>query len=149
SQFFVCLQNVGLPKNYTIFGEVTAGMDVVDKIAAVETKANRSGEQSTPVQTVKVTKVTISETSAAVRKSVLRFMRIASQVASYSRSSLIQCCSRRVTSEPDWRASEILRSPSSSRRTRESRSLARVAGIEVRAEEVMGLSEIAVVDRQS
>jgi cyclophilin family peptidyl-prolyl cis-trans isomerase len=62
SQFFVCLQNVGLPKNYTIFGEVTAGMDVVDKIAAVETKANRSGEQSTPVQTIKVTKVTISET---------------------------------------------------------------------------------------
>ena len=62
SQFFVCLQNVGLPKNYTIFGEVTAGMDVVDKIAAVETKANRSGEQSTRVQTIKVAKVTISET---------------------------------------------------------------------------------------
>jgi len=61
SQFFVCLQNVGLPKAYTIFGEVTKGMDVVDKIAAVETKSGGSGEKSTPVEKVVVTKVTIAE----------------------------------------------------------------------------------------
>lgn len=61
SQFFVCLDNVGLPPNYTIFGEVTKGMDTVDKIAAVETQANSSGEKSTPVKPVNVTSVTIAE----------------------------------------------------------------------------------------
>lgn len=32
SQFFVMLADYPLPKNYSIFGEVTAGMDVVDAI---------------------------------------------------------------------------------------------------------------------
>ncbi len=36
SQFFICLQDVQLPPNYTIFGKVESGMDVVDKIGAVE-----------------------------------------------------------------------------------------------------------------
>lgn len=61
SQFFVCLQKVGLPSAYTIFGEVTSGMDVVDKIAAVETRNSGSGEKSTPVEPVTVSKVTIAE----------------------------------------------------------------------------------------
>jgi cyclophilin family peptidyl-prolyl cis-trans isomerase len=37
SQFFICLDNVRLPHSYTIFGEVTAGMEAVDSIAAVPT----------------------------------------------------------------------------------------------------------------
>ena len=36
SQFFIVLNDVPMPKNYTIFGKVTKGMDVVDSIAAVE-----------------------------------------------------------------------------------------------------------------
>ena len=36
SQFFVCLADVGLPHGYTIFGKVTKGMDIVEKIGAVE-----------------------------------------------------------------------------------------------------------------
>jgi cyclophilin family peptidyl-prolyl cis-trans isomerase len=37
SQFFIVLKDASwLPKNYTIFGRVTKGMDVVDSIAAVE-----------------------------------------------------------------------------------------------------------------
>jgi cyclophilin family peptidyl-prolyl cis-trans isomerase len=32
SQFFVMLADTPLPPNYTIFGEVTSGMDVVDQI---------------------------------------------------------------------------------------------------------------------
>jgi cyclophilin family peptidyl-prolyl cis-trans isomerase len=37
SQFFIVLNDAPwLPKNYTIFGRVTKGMDVVDSIAAVE-----------------------------------------------------------------------------------------------------------------
>lgn len=33
SQFFIMLDDVALPKSYSIFGEVTSGMDVVDQIA--------------------------------------------------------------------------------------------------------------------
>jgi cyclophilin family peptidyl-prolyl cis-trans isomerase len=42
SQFFICLADLGgrLPKNYTIFGRVTKGLDVVDAIAAGPTGAN-------------------------------------------------------------------------------------------------------------
>ena len=34
SQFFIMHKDYGLPKSYTIFGQVTKGMDVVDKIAS-------------------------------------------------------------------------------------------------------------------
>ncbi|MGI6103059.1 MAG: peptidylprolyl isomerase [Patescibacteria group bacterium] len=37
SQFFIMLQDNPLPPNYTIFGEVTAGMDVVDQIRIGDT----------------------------------------------------------------------------------------------------------------
>lgn len=37
SQFFICLQDVQLPHSYTIFGKVTKGLDVVDKIGKVPT----------------------------------------------------------------------------------------------------------------
>jgi cyclophilin family peptidyl-prolyl cis-trans isomerase/cbb3-type cytochrome oxidase subunit 3 len=34
SQFFICLEDLpSLPKNYSLFGQVTSGMDVVQKIA--------------------------------------------------------------------------------------------------------------------
>ncbi|MEX2369133.1 MAG: peptidylprolyl isomerase [Candidatus Paceibacterota bacterium] len=40
SQFFIMHQDYQLPYNYTIFGYVTAGMEVVDEIATVETDAS-------------------------------------------------------------------------------------------------------------
>ena len=63
SQFFVVLDNLTgkLPKNYTLFGKVTDGMDVVDTLGKVETKVGRSGEKSTPVEPVTIEKVTITE----------------------------------------------------------------------------------------
>jgi cyclophilin family peptidyl-prolyl cis-trans isomerase len=62
SQYFVCLQDIQLPKNYTIFGEVTKGMDVVDSIASVRTeRAPGATEQSRPVEPVEVSSVTIAE----------------------------------------------------------------------------------------
>ena len=53
SQFFIMHQTYPLPPNYTIFGRVTEGMDVVDKIAAAPT----GGSQNRPVTPVKMTRV--------------------------------------------------------------------------------------------
>ena len=63
SQFFIVLDDLRgkLPKNYTIFGRVTEGMDVVDAIAKTPTRTGRSGENSTPTEPVTLEKVTISE----------------------------------------------------------------------------------------
>ena len=63
SQFFITLANLTgrLPKNYTIFGQVTAGMDVVEKIGGVPVVAGRSGELSTPTVDVQILTVKIDE----------------------------------------------------------------------------------------
>jgi cyclophilin family peptidyl-prolyl cis-trans isomerase len=53
SQFFICLDDVGLPPQYAVFGEVTAGMDAVDAIAALPL----DGE--TPTQTCFVERVRV------------------------------------------------------------------------------------------
>lgn len=54
SQFFIMHADNPLPKNYVIFGKVTAGMDVVDKIAESEVRLSFSGENSTPVTPIKI-----------------------------------------------------------------------------------------------
>jgi cyclophilin family peptidyl-prolyl cis-trans isomerase len=58
SQFFICHQElVGrLPKNYTIFGSVTKGMDVVDTIAG-----GRTGAGDRPVEPVAMTSVQVHD----------------------------------------------------------------------------------------
>jgi cyclophilin family peptidyl-prolyl cis-trans isomerase len=58
SQFFICHADLTgrLPKNYTLFGQVTQGLDVVDAIAAAAT-----GAGDRPVEPVAMTSVTISE----------------------------------------------------------------------------------------
>lgn len=63
SQFFICLEDLrgSLPKNYTIFGKVTGGLDVVDAMASVNVKRGASGESSTPTEPVTLQKVTVSE----------------------------------------------------------------------------------------
>ena len=61
SQFFIMHADGPLPKNYVIFGKVTKGLDVVDKIATAPVKASQSGENSIPVSPVKVTSVDIIE----------------------------------------------------------------------------------------
>jgi cyclophilin family peptidyl-prolyl cis-trans isomerase len=56
SQFFICHQDLTgkLPKNYSLFGQVTKGLDVVDAIAA-----GKTGPGDRPLQPVAVTGVTI------------------------------------------------------------------------------------------
>ncbi len=58
SQFFICQADLTgkLPKNYTLFGQVTKGMDVVDKI----TNAPRNS-RDLPDEPVAITAVTINE----------------------------------------------------------------------------------------
>ncbi len=56
SQFFVMHADYGLPPNYTIFGKLTSGEDVLDKIATAQT-----GSQDRPTQPVSIQGVTISE----------------------------------------------------------------------------------------
>jgi cyclophilin family peptidyl-prolyl cis-trans isomerase len=62
SQFFIMHQDYPLPKNYVIFGKVTKGLDVVDKIANATVKQNPyTGEMSVPVNPVKVSTIEIVE----------------------------------------------------------------------------------------
>jgi len=61
SQFFIMHADRSpnqLPPNYTVFGKVTEGMDVVDRIASAPTTTSpSSGESSRPVTPVKVNKI--------------------------------------------------------------------------------------------
>ena len=47
--------------NYTIFGQVYEGLDVVDKISAVKLTTSNTGEVSSPVDDIIITSVRISE----------------------------------------------------------------------------------------
>ena len=58
SQFFICHQDLigKLPKNYTIFGQVTKGLDIVDQIANAPRNA-----QDLPDEPVAMKSVTIED----------------------------------------------------------------------------------------
>ena len=56
SQFFICLGDLKLPNQYTIFGQVVSGMEVVDAIAALPTDA-----QDRPHQEAVISRVTVAE----------------------------------------------------------------------------------------
>jgi peptidyl-prolyl cis-trans isomerase B (cyclophilin B) len=57
SQFFIVYKNSKLPPSYTIFGSVTAGLSVVDKVAAKGVQGG--GSDGKPVSPVTIQKVTI------------------------------------------------------------------------------------------
>jgi cyclophilin family peptidyl-prolyl cis-trans isomerase len=59
SQFFIMHADYRLPPNYTIFGQVTDGLDVIDKIATAPTQSG--GEGSSPVNPARIESVTIGE----------------------------------------------------------------------------------------
>ncbi|SFL84410.1 Peptidyl-prolyl cis-trans isomerase (rotamase)-cyclophilin family [Paenibacillus sp. 1_12] len=65
SQFFICTgedsKNLNKSPNYTIFGKVTEGMDIVKKIAATPVTGGPSGEKSTPTEKVVIQSVAITE----------------------------------------------------------------------------------------
>jgi cyclophilin family peptidyl-prolyl cis-trans isomerase len=54
SQFFICLADVGLPHSYTIFGQVSSGMDAVDSIANVPTGPGDKPTSDCVIETVEI-----------------------------------------------------------------------------------------------
>jgi cyclophilin family peptidyl-prolyl cis-trans isomerase len=61
SQFFIMHADVPLPKNYVIFGQVTKGLETVDKIATAKTTIGGDGAMSKPIEPVKITSIEIIE----------------------------------------------------------------------------------------
>jgi cyclophilin family peptidyl-prolyl cis-trans isomerase len=63
SQFFIVHQDqpATFPNNYSIFGRVSEGMDVVDTIASVPVAPNARGETSSPIATIGIKSITITD----------------------------------------------------------------------------------------
>jgi cyclophilin family peptidyl-prolyl cis-trans isomerase len=63
SQFFIMDADYGLPPNYVVFGQVTEGQDVVNKIASVPVGPGAGGgrEVSSPTVDVRMDSVTVQE----------------------------------------------------------------------------------------
>ena len=62
SQFFIILNDAAwLPKNYTIFGKVIKGLDVVDSIAAVDIIPQMGPTDGRPKVDIVMTKVTVKK----------------------------------------------------------------------------------------
>jgi peptidyl-prolyl cis-trans isomerase B (cyclophilin B) len=64
SQFFICLGDAKfLDRNYTAFGKLVSGDDVLGKIGDTPTKAGGGGEKSKPLTRVGVESIRITPTS--------------------------------------------------------------------------------------
>ena len=64
-QFFIVHGDARfLDRNYTAFGELVKGDDVLEKIANVPTKSGGGGEKSTPIDRVEVQSITIVPAAA-------------------------------------------------------------------------------------
>ena len=62
SQFFIVHgANTGLPPNYTIFGMLTDGMDVLDSLANSPVASGGRGENSTPTEKLIIQNIEITE----------------------------------------------------------------------------------------
>jgi cyclophilin family peptidyl-prolyl cis-trans isomerase len=69
SQFFIMLRDQPrMPKNYTIFGKVIKGLDVVDKIGEVEITPQMGPTDGKPKVDVKMKSVTIRHEQADAQK---------------------------------------------------------------------------------
>ena len=62
-QFFIVYDDTELPdpNGYSIFGKVTGGVDVLDKIAGVQVRPGPGGENSQPVDPPKIESIQITE----------------------------------------------------------------------------------------
>ena len=60
SQFFIVYKDTTLPANYTIWGKVVSGLDVVSNVAAAGVQGG--GTDGKPAQPIVITKATTRET---------------------------------------------------------------------------------------
>ena len=58
SQFFIMHKDTPLPNNYTIFGKVISGMEVVDAIAS-----SRTDEDDRPLEKIVMNKVNVASST--------------------------------------------------------------------------------------
>lgn len=69
SQFFICLRDVPeLPQQFTIFGEVLRGQDVLDSIGGVEITPQLNENDGRPVKVIAIKSVAVSKVRALARK---------------------------------------------------------------------------------
>ena len=65
SQFFIIYKNDSLPAQYTVFGTVTGGMSVIDKVAAAgSNNANGTGDGK-PKLPIKLTTLSVKSSCEA------------------------------------------------------------------------------------
>jgi len=57
SQFFICHADAGLAHDYTIFGQVTSGMEAIDSMAGVATDHADRPQEDCVIESVTVTEV--------------------------------------------------------------------------------------------
>ena len=66
SQFFIVHgADVGLPPNYTIFGQLTGGDATLEALATSPVSRSRDGEPSSPTERLEITNILITETAPA------------------------------------------------------------------------------------
>lgn len=69
SQFFICLRDIPeLPQQFTIFGEVLRGQDVLDSIGGVEITPQLNENDGRPVKVIAIKSVTVSKIRPLARK---------------------------------------------------------------------------------
>lgn len=69
SQFFICLRDVPeMPQQFTIFGEVLSGFDVLDTIGRVEITPELNENDGRPVKTIVIKNITSAKVHAFARK---------------------------------------------------------------------------------
>jgi len=61
SQFFIVHKDAALPSNYTIFGQLTEGLDTLDTIASTPVALGASGESSSPTEEIIIQSIEITE----------------------------------------------------------------------------------------
>jgi cyclophilin family peptidyl-prolyl cis-trans isomerase len=61
SQFFIMVDDSGLPPTFSVLGKVVEGLDVVDRIAIIPLGVTAGGEPSVPLETLYLERVTVSE----------------------------------------------------------------------------------------
>ncbi|MBC7461610.1 MAG: peptidylprolyl isomerase [Thermoleophilia bacterium] len=64
SQFFIMTADAALPPAYSIFGKVTSGMDVVERLNGTPVGPSPSGEVSSPLAPITFRDITVEEHGA-------------------------------------------------------------------------------------